>query len=66
MCRFLAHFQKANNASRAGPTARELRDASAANHYGLVITSVNDKAFCAHYFNPQGVVVSLGRMPYRF
>ncbi|HUS48296.1 MAG TPA: hypothetical protein VNA25_27490 [Phycisphaerae bacterium] len=66
MCRFLAHFEKADNTARAGPTVEELKDARLNNYYGLVITSVSEKGFCAHYFNPDGTVVSLGRMPYRF
>jgi hypothetical protein len=66
LCRFLAHFEKANSAARAGPTADELREARAGNYYGLVVTTVSEGEFCAHYFNPQGAVVSLGRIAFKF
>jgi len=60
LCRFHAHFEKVDNASRAGPNAEELADARQQNYYGLVLTRLSDNSFCAHYYNPQGVVVSLG------
>jgi hypothetical protein len=66
MCRFMAHFEKAANASRAGPTAEELAAAAEGNYYGLVLTTVSENELCAHYFSPQGVVVSLGRVALKF
>ena len=60
LCRFVCHFEKLDNAARAGPTAAELKDAKAGNYCGLVLTSLGAEAFCAHYFNPQGVIISLG------
>jgi hypothetical protein len=66
MCRFLAHFEKANNAARAGPTTEELAAAKEGNYYGLVLTTISETEFCAFYFNPQGAVVSLGKMAFKF
>jgi hypothetical protein len=64
LSRFYGHFEKVNNASRAGPGREELRDAARQNYYGLILTSVSSKAFCAHYYNPEGVVVSIGVFPF--
>lgn len=64
MCRFIAHFEKTFNSSRSAPTESELKDARDANHYGLILTSINENTFTAHYFNPQGVVISLGVFPF--
>jgi hypothetical protein len=66
MCRFFAHFEKAANAARAGPTADELSAAKEGNYYGLVITTLSESEICAHYFNPQGAVVSLGRFALKY
>lgn len=66
LCRFAGHFEKAANAARAGPTADELRAAREDNYYGLVFTSLSETEFCAHYYNPQGTVISLGRMQYKY
>ncbi len=60
LCRFYCHFEKARNESRAGPTNRELSDARKENFYGLVLTSLDESKFCAHYFNPNRNVISLG------
>ena len=65
MCRFHAHFEKVDNARRAGPGADELIDARAKNYYGLILTSLGEDRFCAHYYTPAGVVVSLGVFPFR-
>lgn len=65
LCRFIAHFDKVENSLRAGPTPRELADAKQGNFYGLTLTSVNADNFCAHYYNPQGVVISLGVFPFQ-
>lgn len=62
ICRFHGHFEKLANSARAGPTAEELHDARTNNYYGLIITTVSETEFCAHYYNPQGIVVSLGRL----
>jgi hypothetical protein len=61
--RFIGHFEKLSNAQRAGPTADELRDAKDNNYYCLVLTTINETTFAAHYFNPAGNVVSLGNFP---
>jgi hypothetical protein len=65
LARFICHFETADNAGRAGPTAAELKDAKAGNYYGLVLTTLSPETFAAHYFNPQGTVVSLGIFPLR-
>jgi len=65
LCRFHAHFEKVNNAERAGPDAFELVQAKRENYYGLVLTSIDEKRFAAHYYNPEGVVISLGTLPFR-
>jgi len=65
LCWFHAHFRRWSNADRAGPTDEELAVAKEHNLYGLTLTSINDSRFCAHYYNPQGVVVSLGVFPFR-
>ena len=65
MCRFVAHFEKICNGSLAGPTKQELLDAKRDNYYGLVLTSISDRLFSAHYYNPQGQVVSLGLLPFK-
>jgi len=61
LARFQFHFEKADNTLRAGPTACDLDDAASFNAYGLILTTVHDgRDYCAHYYNPQGVIVSLG------
>ncbi len=65
LCYFRTHFQKVYNTAQAGPSAEELQEATQSNHYGLILTSVNEYAFCAHYYNPRGLVVSLGKFPFR-
>ncbi|MFA6133757.1 MAG: hypothetical protein WC869_07050 [Phycisphaerae bacterium] len=64
LCRFHDHFEKLQNADRAGPTAEELADCKRGNYYALVLTSLGETSFCAHYYNPQGVVISLGEFPF--
>lgn len=64
LVRFICHFARAQNAGRAGPTSQELQDAQVGNYYGLVLTSVGEDAFCAHYYTPDGLVVSLGKFSY--
>ena len=60
LCRFHAHFEKVNNAGRAGPDADDLRHAANENFYGLVLTGIDKDTFTAHCYKPNGVVVSLG------
>jgi hypothetical protein len=62
--RFRTHFSKVNNISRTGPSVDELRQAREGNYYGLILTSVNKHAFCAHYYNSNGLVISLGNFPF--
>ncbi len=63
LCRFHGHFEKPDNVARAGPDGRELTEARKSNSYGLVLTSLSEDTFTAHYYNPRGVVVSLGVYP---
>ncbi len=65
LCRFIGHFEKIENTDRAGPTAEELNDAKIGNYYGLILTRLSKSSFCAHYYNPDGTVVSLGTFPLR-
>jgi hypothetical protein len=65
LCRFWGHFEQVNNVSRAGPNPDELQHARMYAYYGLILTSINESSFCAHYFNPSGTVVSLGVFPFR-
>lgn len=64
LCRFYTHFRKAQNVDQAGANIDELRAAKAGGYYGLILTSINEYAFCAHYYNPDGRVVSLGKFPF--
>lgn len=64
LCLFHAHFEKVYNAARGGPAPEELRNAAKGNFYGLVLTSVSESSFCAHYYTPDGRVVSLGKFPF--
>ena len=66
MCRFVGHFEKVDNAVRAGPTPEEMSAAREGNYYGLVLATVGENEFCAHYYSPQGVVISLGRFTFKF
>ncbi|MCK4602663.1 MAG: hypothetical protein KAU28_09365, partial [Phycisphaerae bacterium] len=65
LCRFHAHFEKVANDARIGPRELELAAAKRENFYGLVLTSLDKETFCAHYYNPDGAVVSLGKFPFR-
>ncbi len=64
LCRFSAHFSQQANSQQAGPGIEELQDAKENNFYGLVLTSIGPDEFCAHYFNPDGTVVSMGTYPF--
>jgi len=65
LCRLTGHFDKIHNADRAGPSEEELAQAKSQNFYGLILTRLNRNSFCAHYYNPAGVVVSLGNFQLR-
>lgn len=65
LCRYIQHFEKVNNVERFGPTAAELADARENNYYGLILTRTGNETFAAAYYNPSGVVVSLGEFPLR-
>ena len=65
MCRFVTHFEKVSNISLAGPTRGELLESRRDNYYGLVLAGISERLFSAHYYNPQGQVVSLGLVPFR-
>ena len=60
LVRFICHFGRTKNASRAGPSEDEIAAAADKNYYGLVLTTLSDTEFCAHYYNPGGTVISLG------
>ena len=64
LCRFVAHFERLGNADRVGPTLEELAEARATNMSGLVVTSLDDRTFCAHYYTPSGLVISIGQFPF--
>jgi len=64
LCRFQAHFERTDNAGRAGPTAEELSAAAAGNYRGLILTSLSGEDFCAHAYTPEGITVSLGVFSY--
>ena len=63
LCWFRGHFEKAENARRAGPTEEELSEAKWGNYCGLVLAGVSDEACSAHFYNPDGIVISLGVYP---
>ena len=65
LCRFHGHFERADNAARIGPSTEELQAARGGNYCGLVLTSLDERSFCAHYYNPAGISISLGRFPFR-
>ena len=65
LCRWFGHFDKPDGAGDVGPSEQELARAAKENHYGLILTRVGKRSFVAHYFNPGGVVISLGRYPLR-
>lgn len=64
LARFYTHFDAVDNTAKAGPSSEELADCRKHSYYGLTVTSVNKYAFCAHYYNPGGQVVSLGKFPF--
>ena len=61
---FHGHLNTWNNASAAGPDAADLEFAKHLNWYGVVVTSMDADSFNATYYNPAGVVVSLGNFPF--
>ncbi len=63
LCRFQGHLETLHNTARAGPTTEELLSARKENYYLLVLTTLDEGAFCAHYANPEGLVISLGQLP---
>jgi hypothetical protein len=65
LCRFIGHFSKIDNADRAGPSSQELDDARTNRYYGLTLTRIDKNTFTTHYFNPDGLVISLGKFPLR-
>lgn len=65
LCRFRLRFVKVDSSAQAGPDREDLAEADRANCSGLVLTSINSGAFCAHYYTPSGRVVSLGVYPFQ-
>jgi len=64
LCRFYTHFERVENADKAGPNSDELADSEKGSYYGLILTSVDQYSFCAHYYSPAGRIVSLGKFPF--
>lgn len=64
LCRFRADFAKVVRVSQAAPNLRDLRGAREGNYYGLILAGVSKASFCAYYYNPEGMVVSLGVFPF--
>lgn len=65
LCLLHGHFWQMHNSRAAGPTAEQLRAAKEGSHAGLVLTGIDEESFCAHYYNPKGIVISLGKFPFR-
>ncbi len=64
LLRFHGHFERVTNAQRAGPTDEDLARAADDEANGLVLTSLSETAFAAHYYTHEGVVVSVGVFPF--
>ena len=64
ICRFRGRFERVYNAANAGPTPAELANAKRNNTYGLILTGVSRDGFAAHYYNPKGIIISLGRFSF--
>jgi len=61
-CFFVGHFrQDETDPASFGPTPRELAMAAGQNTCGVVLTSLAGGGVNATYFNPEAVVVDLGR-----
>lgn len=65
LARFGTRFEKVYNTDNTGPSPTQLHSAKIGNFYGLTLTSVDENTFCAHYYNPKGIVVSLGKFSFR-
>ena len=65
LCWFHAHFDRIRNVGRAGPDEQDVREAKENGFYGMVLTSLDENTFAAHYYNPDGIVVSLGNFPFQ-
>ncbi len=63
MCWFHAHFRRADSSDRLGPDAEELAAAREGNYRAIVLTSVSEDAFAAHYYDYSGMILSLGVYP---
>jgi hypothetical protein len=64
LCWFLAHFEKVDNAGRAGPDSDEIASMKQRDQSGVIFTSVSNETFTAHWYNHRGTVISLGVLPY--
>jgi len=64
LARFYVHFDRAFNTAQVGPSEPQMRDAREGSYYGIVLTSVSENVFAAHYYNPRGQVVSLGKFTF--
>jgi len=60
MCHFHTRFETVYNGDRAPASRREVAVARQSNFYGLILAGIDSDKFSAFYYNPDGVVVSLG------
>ena len=60
LCHFHTRFETVYNGDRAPASKREATLAKQFNFYGLILASIDSETFSAFYYNPDGVIVSLG------
>jgi len=60
LCHLHTRFETVYNGDRAPASKREVLASNQGNFYGLVLASIDSGTFSAFYYNPDGVVVSLG------
>ncbi len=64
LCLFHAHFSRVENIDLARPRPEQLREAGHRQYDALLLTSIDEDHFSAHYYNAEGTVVSLGIFSY--
>ncbi len=65
LCLYHGRFEENPDTGRVGPLVEDLQAARRGNHYGLALTRLGRDAFCAHYYNPQGIAISIGKFSIR-
>lgn len=65
LCRLIGHFDQIDKSHNAFPTKEELKNAKKGNYYALFLTRTGKNSFVAHYCNPEGIVISLGKFRLR-